>query len=120
MFENGPWWVPPEVPFSDEVEDTGKVWQGKRLIFLLFQGMEVLLNTDDEERDRKRHNVPKGVLGKVAKQRFEYMLRQVTFQRGSIARAMAFAIDHSDAADEVSLREHFGSGVLTDAFGIGH
>ncbi|ORZ01751.1 hypothetical protein BCR43DRAFT_522535 [Syncephalastrum racemosum] len=82
MFENGPWWVPPEVPFSDE-------------------GMEVLLNTDDEERDRKRHNVPKGVLGKVAKQRFEYMLRQVTFQRGSIARAMAFAIDHSDAADEV-------------------
>lgn len=29
------------------------------------------------------------------------MLRQVTFQRGTIARAMAFAIDHADAADEV-------------------
>ncbi|KAJ8662758.1 hypothetical protein O0I10_001722 [Lichtheimia ornata] len=83
MFEGGPWWVPPDVPFDDE-------------------GMnDILLDTDDEERERDREHVPKGTLGKIAKQRFEIMLRQVTFQRGTIARAMAFAIDHADAADEV-------------------
>lgn len=62
---------------------------------------DILLDTDDEERERDREHVPKGTLGKIAKQRFEIMLRQVTFQRGTIARAMAFAIDHADAADEV-------------------
>ena len=65
---------------------------------------DVLLDTDDEERERDREHVPKGTLGKIAKQRFEIMLRQVTFQRGTIARAMAFAIDHADAADEVYMR----------------
>jgi len=29
------------------------------------------------------------------------MLRKLTFERGAIAKTMAFAIDHSDAADEV-------------------
>jgi U2-associated protein SR140 len=29
------------------------------------------------------------------------MLRKLTFQRGKIAKAMAFAINHADAADEV-------------------
>ncbi|KAL1929370.1 hypothetical protein VTP01DRAFT_1508 [Rhizomucor pusillus] len=83
MFEGGAWWIPPEVPFDDE-------------------GMnDVLLDTDDEEKEKARGIVPKGVLGKVAKQRFEIMVRQVTFQRGTIARAMEFAIDHADAADEV-------------------
>lgn len=62
---------------------------------------DVLLDSDDEEKERSMEAIPKGVLGKVAKQRFEIMLRQVTFQRGTIARAMAFAIDHADAADEV-------------------
>ena len=71
--------------------------------------MDVLLDSDDEEKERESETLPKGVLGKVAKQRFESMLRQISFQRGSIARAMAFAIDHSDAADEVCLsrsRQH--------------
>lgn len=43
----------------------------------------------------------KGTLGKIARQRLAILLREVTFQRGTIARAMAFAIDHSDAATEV-------------------
>jgi hypothetical protein len=29
------------------------------------------------------------------------MLRKLTFERGAIAKTMAFAIDHSDAADEI-------------------
>ncbi|KAI8138308.1 hypothetical protein BJV82DRAFT_299808 [Fennellomyces sp. T-0311] len=83
MFEGGAWWVPPDVPFDDEGM------------------MDVLLDSEDEEKERERESLPKGVLGKIAKQRFESMLRQISFQRGSIARAMAFAIDHADAADEV-------------------
>lgn len=78
---------------------------------------DILLDTDDEERERDREHVPKGTLGKIAKQRFEIMLRQVTFQRGTIARAMAFAIDHADAADEVCMHGlyiyiHMGSNTI--------
>lgn len=74
---------------------------------------DILLDTDDEERERDREHVPKGTLGKIAKQRFEIMLRQVTFQRGTIARAMAFAIDHADAADEVRMH-----GLYRYAYGV--
>lgn len=55
----------------------------------------------EEEDEREREHVPKGVLGKKAKQRLEIMLRRINFQRGTVAKAMAFAIDHADAADEV-------------------
>ncbi|CAG8533918.1 5307_t:CDS:10 [Acaulospora colombiana] len=37
----------------------------------------------------------------MAKHRLEVMLRKLTFERGVIAKAMSFAIDHSDAADEI-------------------
>ncbi|KAI9488686.1 hypothetical protein BDB00DRAFT_846998 [Zychaea mexicana] len=83
MFEGGAWWIPPDVPFDDEGM------------------MDALVDSEDEEKERIREHLPKGVLGKIARQRFESMLRQITFQRGSIACAMAFAIDHADAADEV-------------------
>ncbi|KAI8381439.1 uncharacterized protein BYT42DRAFT_566518 [Radiomyces spectabilis] len=82
MFEGGAWWIPPEVPFNDE----GKA--------------DMLLDSEDEEQE-KGSDVPKGTLGPIARQRLEILLRQVTFKRGTIARAMAFAIDHADAADEV-------------------
>ena len=63
--------------------------------------MDDLLDSEDEEKERSREHLKKGSLGRIARQRFESMLRQITFQRGTIARAMAFAIDHADAADEV-------------------
>ncbi|KAI8078079.1 uncharacterized protein B0P05DRAFT_544033 [Gilbertella persicaria] len=81
MFEGGPWWIPPELPLMDK------------------ETAEPMFDTDDELADQD--NVPKGTLGQVAKQRLGGLLRQVTFQRGTIARTMAFAIDHSDAASEV-------------------
>ena len=65
--------------------------------------MDVLLDSEDEEKERNREHLKKGALGRIARQRFESMLRQITFQRGTIARAMAFAIDHADAADEVCM-----------------
>ncbi|CAO3667790.1 unnamed protein product [Umbelopsis vinacea] len=84
MFSEGPWWIPPEVPFNNngEVE-------------------EIANSSDEEERERQREHIPKGNLGRVAKRRLEIMLRKLTFQRGKIAKAMAFAINHADAADEV-------------------
>jgi U2-associated protein SR140 len=50
----------------------------------------------------EQDNVSKGALGQIAKQRLSILLREVTFQRGTIARTMAFAIDHADAATEVN------------------
>ncbi|CEG73715.1 hypothetical protein RMATCC62417_09044 [Rhizopus microsporus] len=81
MFEGGAWWIPPELPFVDEyTEDPG-------------------FDTEDEQAENEK--VAKGMLGRIAKQRLAVILREVTFQRGTIARAMAFAIDHSDAATEI-------------------
>ncbi|KAI8991387.1 hypothetical protein BDF20DRAFT_810898 [Mycotypha africana] len=81
MFEGGPWWIPPELPLLDE------------------DSADPMFDTDDEMAEQD--NVTKGTLGQIAKQRLGIILREVTFQRGTIARAMTFAIDHSDAATEV-------------------
>ncbi|ORX62265.1 hypothetical protein DM01DRAFT_1331713 [Hesseltinella vesiculosa] len=86
MYDDGVWWVPPtsvSIPFDEEGP------------------MDLPWDSDDEARERIQQSLPKGQLGKVGKQRYEVMLRQVTLQRGTIARAMAFAIDHADAYDEV-------------------
>ncbi|KAI8985127.1 hypothetical protein BDB01DRAFT_789003 [Pilobolus umbonatus] len=81
MFEGGPWWIPPELPLFDE-DDLGPMF-----------------DTDDEMADQD--NITKGTLGHIARQRLGVLLRKVTFQRGTIARTMAFAIDHADAASEI-------------------
>ncbi|RUS15187.1 hypothetical protein BC937DRAFT_92780 [Endogone sp. FLAS-F59071] len=81
MFDEGPWWIPPDIPFDEE-------------------GIDEMVNSEEED-EREREHVPKGILGKKAKQRLEIMLRRINFQRGTVAKAMAFAIDHADAADEV-------------------
>ncbi|KAH8551881.1 U2-associated SR140 protein [Umbelopsis sp. PMI_123] len=84
MFSEGPWWIPPEVPFDNNGEIE-----------------EIANSSDEEQRERQREHIPKGNLGRVAKRRLEIMLRKINFQRGRIAKAMAFAINHADAADEV-------------------
>ncbi|KAI9480460.1 MAG: U2-associated SR140 protein [Benjaminiella poitrasii] len=81
LFEGGPWWIPPELPLFDE------------------DGVDPMFDTDDELAEQD--NVAKGTLGQIAKQRLGFILREVSFQRGTIARAMAFAIDHADAASEI-------------------
>ncbi|CAG8458007.1 11129_t:CDS:10 [Scutellospora calospora] len=80
MFNEGPIWVPPEIPFDEDAADE-------------------LLDSDEED-ERERERVPKGTLGPKAKHRLEVMLRKLTYERGAIAKAMTFSIDHSDAADE--------------------
>lgn len=84
MFAEGPWWIPPEIPFDNHGEVD-----------------EIENSSDEEEREKQREHITKGNLSKVAKRRLEIMLRKIDFQRGTIAKAMVFAINHSDAADEV-------------------
>lgn len=97
MFEGGAWWIPPELPFVDEV------WRKVEIDILDTKQKQYTedpgFDTEDEQAENEK--VDKGTLGKIAKQRLAVILREVTFQRGTIARAMAFAIDHSDAATEV-------------------
>ncbi|CAG8519087.1 7934_t:CDS:10 [Funneliformis mosseae] len=81
MFDEGPIWAPPEIPFDEDAADE-------------------LLDSDEED-ERERERIPKGTLGPKARHRMEVMLRKLTFERGVIAKSMAFAIDHSDAADEI-------------------
>ncbi|CAI2181846.1 4461_t:CDS:10 [Funneliformis geosporum] len=81
MFDEGPIWAPPEIPFDEDAADE-------------------LLDSDEED-ERERERIPKGTLGPKARHRMEVMLRKLTFERGAIAKSMAFAIDHSDAADEI-------------------
>lgn len=63
--------------------------------------MDPLFDTDDELGEQD--GLTKGTLGQIAKQRLAVLLREITFQRGTIARTMAFSIDHADAAAEVCI-----------------
>jgi U2-associated protein SR140 len=60
------------------------------------------LDSDDETKERVQQRLSKGQLGKVGRQRYETMLRLVTYERGTIAQAMAYAIEHADAHEDVS------------------
>lgn len=53
---------------------------------------------EESERERGRKNE----LGKLARRRFEAMLRALTGRRGEIARCMAFSLEHAEAAGEVA------------------
>ncbi|KAF9165994.1 U2 snRNP-associated SURP domain-containing protein [Actinomortierella ambigua] len=82
MVEGGPKWFPPFMPFTDEV-----VAEDERLIDIPL---------DDLERTYTR-----GSLSRHERSYFEALLRLLTAQRRSIARAMVFAIQHAEAADEI-------------------
>lgn len=63
-------------------------------------GYASFCSTDSaEEKDQKEYG--KAYLGKLARRRFEAMLRGMTGKRVEIARAMEFALKHAEAADEV-------------------
>nr|GAT43003.1 predicted protein [Mycena chlorophos] len=53
---------------------------------------------EDSEREKGRKNV----LGKLARKRFEAMLRALSGKRGEVARCMAFCLEHAEAAPEVA------------------
>lgn len=66
------------------------------------EGYNSIYSTDsaeesERERTRKHH------LGKLARKRFEAMLRALSGRRGELARCMAFSLEHAEAASEVRL-----------------
>jgi len=72
--------------------------------FTFWQGYNSVYSTDSEE-ESERERLKKGTLGKLARRRFTSCLRGLKGERGDIARCMTFALEHADAADEVSCLE---------------
>ncbi|KAF9212697.1 hypothetical protein BGZ59_006439 [Podila verticillata] len=82
MVDGGPVWVPPMMPFTDEV----------------FEEDEKLLDAHEDEFEKAPI---KGKLSRGARGFFEAQLRLLSSQRRSIGRAMMFCMQHADAAEEI-------------------
>ncbi|KAF9981939.1 U2 snRNP-associated SURP domain-containing protein, partial [Modicella reniformis] len=82
MVDGGPTWVPPVMPFTDEV----------------FEEDERLMEAHEDEFEK---GPLKGTLSRGARGFLEAQLRTMTSQRRSIGRAMIFCMQHADAADEI-------------------
>lgn len=59
--------------------------------------------SSDSAEESEKERTSKGKLGKLARRRFEAMLRVLSGKRSEIARAMEFAMTHAEAADEVRI-----------------
>ena len=68
----------------------------------IIQGYNSVYSTDSAE-DSERERVRKSTLGRLARKRFESMLRALSGKRGEMARCMAFSLEHAEAAHEVGL-----------------
>ncbi|KAJ6596648.1 hypothetical protein B0H10DRAFT_1924645 [Mycena sp. CBHHK59/15] len=86
-----------EVPLGPEFDD---------------EGYNSVYSSDSAE-DSERERVRKNVLGKLARKRFEAMLRALSGKRGEMARCMAFSLEHAEAAHEVA--EIIVASLLVDA-----
>ncbi|TFK73938.1 hypothetical protein BDN72DRAFT_834269 [Pluteus cervinus] len=65
------------------------------------EGYNSVYSTDSAEEE-ERERVKKNTLGKLARKRFEAMVRAMSGKRGEIARCMAFCLEHAEAAHEVA------------------
>ncbi|KAF7321798.1 hypothetical protein MKEN_00701600 [Mycena kentingensis (nom. inval.)] len=64
-------------------------------------GYNSVYSTDSGE-ESEREKTGKNALGKLARKRFESMLRGLSGKRGEMARCMAFSLEHAEAAPEVA------------------
>ncbi|TPX30596.1 hypothetical protein SmJEL517_g05890 [Synchytrium microbalum] len=92
MFDEGPVWTPPEIPFDDSAIDLDD----------LSDESDASEGRDGVKRRKPVPGIAKGTLSRTHRVRLEAHLRRLTFERGTIARAMVFCIDHADAADEIA------------------
>lgn len=70
--------------------------------YIVSQDYNSVYSTDSaEESERERGR--KNELGRLARKRFEAMLRALSGRRGELARCMAFSLEHAEAANEVRL-----------------
>ncbi|KAI0675293.1 hypothetical protein C8Q78DRAFT_533681 [Trametes maxima] len=65
------------------------------------EGYNSVYSTDSAE-DSEREHGRKYELGKLARRRFEAMLRALSGRRGEMARCMAFSLEHAEASAEVA------------------
>ncbi|KAL0068794.1 hypothetical protein AAF712_004123 [Marasmius tenuissimus] len=65
------------------------------------EGYNSVYSTDSAE-ESERERVRKVNLGRLARKRFEAMLRAMSGKSGEIARCMAFSLEHAEAAHEVA------------------
>ncbi|KAJ3748968.1 hypothetical protein DFH05DRAFT_1591422 [Lentinula detonsa] len=65
------------------------------------EGYNSVYSTDSAE-ESERERIRKTTLGKLARKRFEAMLRALSGKRGEIARCMAFSLEHAEAAHEIA------------------
>ncbi|KAG8687090.1 hypothetical protein FRC09_013708 [Ceratobasidium sp. 395] len=56
----------------------------------------------DSGEESERERIRKGTLGKLARKRFHVLLRGLSGKRGELARCMAFSLEHSESAAEVT------------------
>ncbi|VDB87336.1 unnamed protein product [Peniophora sp. CBMAI 1063] len=65
------------------------------------EGYNSIYSTDSAEESEREH-MRRSKLGRLARRRFEAMLRALTGTREEIARCMAFSLEHAEAANEVA------------------
>ncbi|KZT26721.1 hypothetical protein NEOLEDRAFT_1155466 [Neolentinus lepideus HHB14362 ss-1] len=65
------------------------------------EGYNSVYSTDSAEESEREHG-HKNRLGKLARRRFETMLRALSGRRGELARCMAFSLEHAEAAADVA------------------
>lgn len=75
--------------------------QSSKILTCKMQGYNSIYSTDSAE-DSERERTKRNALGRLARKRFEAMLRALSGKRGEIARCMAFALEHAEAATEVN------------------
>ncbi|TPX53909.1 hypothetical protein SeMB42_g00539 [Synchytrium endobioticum] len=92
MFDEGPVWTPPDIPFDDRVIDLDEISDDS----------DASEGPDGVKRRKTIPGTVKGSLSRLHRIKLEALLRRLTFERGTIARAMVFCIDHADAADEIA------------------
>ncbi|KAJ3210618.1 U2 snRNP-associated SURP domain-containing protein [Dinochytrium kinnereticum] len=92
MYDEGPLWIPPEIPFDDDL--------------VLDELSDSSVDSNDSHAMRRKAtqqaSVVKGSLSKRHKLKLEAMIRKLSLSRTVIATVMVFCIDHADAADEIA------------------
>ncbi|KAJ2606713.1 RNA-binding ribosome biosynthesis protein mak21 [Coemansia sp. RSA 1722] len=98
MYDSGPVWIPPSTKHRriDHLSDEDDRHSNDG------QATDVSSSEAEEEAERRQDALPRDALGARARERLERRIRRVQgLERGAIADAMMFAIDHAHAADEV-------------------
>jgi len=100
MFDEGPIWCPPLVPFNDEeIEPMDQYYSDSE------SSSSSSESSSDSDyaysRRHRRKGVKRGNLTSSHRRKFQNILRNLNLERGSILNAMVFAIEHAEAADDI-------------------